>query len=300
MQPGFFVIIVVNLRSVLLDSTMHKLLLTTLLSASLTTGYGQIDLPAASPSATVIQQVGLGTVSVDYGRPSLKGRTMFGDRVPYGKVWRTGANKITNITLSETMTLSGKALSAGTYGLYSIPANDSFTFIINKDAKAWGAYDYKEVNDVIRLVVRPERSIMKTETLTFEFVDITPTSATLQVRWDETVARLPISNDADTRVMAQIKEKTASATASTDTYFGAASYYLDTNRDLTQALVWANKVVEKSTEYWTYHLRAKIEAKLGNCKAARADAQVSLDLAKKAGDDAYIKNNEKILNDCKM
>ncbi len=271
-----------------------------MLSACLTAGYAQITVPAASPAATVSQQVGLGTVTVDYGRPSLKGRTMFGDRIPYGKVWRTGANKITNIILSETMTLNGKALAAGTYGLYSIPTADSFTFVINKDAKAWGAYDYKEVNDVMRLVVRPERSIMKTETLTFEFVDITPTSATLQVRWDEMVARLPIANDADTRVMAEIKEKTASLTASTDTYFGAAQYYLDTNRDLNQALAWSNKVVEKSTEYWTYHLRAKIEAKLGNCKSARADAQMSLDLAKKAGDDAYIKNNEKILDDCKM
>lgn len=279
---------------------MYKLIITTLLSACLTAGYAQITLPAASPSATVSQQIGLGTVTVDYGRPSLKGRTMFGDRVPYGKVWRTGANKITNLVLSETMTLNGKALAAGTYGLYSLPGTDSFTFILNKDAKAWGAYDYKEVNDVMRLVVRPERSIMKTETLTFEFVDITPTSATLQLRWDELVARLPIANDADTRVMAEIKQKTASPTASTDTYFSAAQYYLDTNRDLNQALAWSNKVVEKSTEYWTYHLRAKIEAKLGNCKAARADAQMSLDLAKKAGDDAYIKNNEKILDDCKM
>ena len=279
---------------------MYKLIITTLLSACLTAGYAQITVPAASPAATISQQVGLGTVTVDYARPSLKGRTMFGDRVPYGKVWRTGANKITNIVLSEAMTLNGKALAAGTYGLYSIPTTDSFTFIINKDAKAWGAYDYKEVNDVMRLVVRPERSAMKTETLTFEFVDITPTSATLQVRWDEMVARLPIANDADTRVMAEIKAKTASPTASTDTYFGAAQYYLDTNRDLNQALAWSNKVVEKSTEYWTYHLRAKIEAKLGNCKSARADAQMSLDLAKKAGDDAYIKNNEKILEDCKM
>ena len=279
---------------------MYKLIITTLLSACLTAGYAQITVPAASPAATISQQVGLGTVTVDYARPSLKGRTMFGDRVPYGKVWRTGANKITNIVLSEAMTLNGKALAAGTYGLYSIPTADSFTFIINKDAKAWGAYDYKEVNDVMRLVVRPERSAMKTETLTFEFVDITPTSATLQVRWDEMVARLPIANDADTRVMAEIKAKTASLTASTDTYFGAAQYYLDTNRDLNQALAWSNKVVEKSTEYWTYHLRAKIEAKLGNCKSARADAQMSLDLAKKAGDDAYIKNNEKILEDCKM
>jgi hypothetical protein len=283
---------------------MHKRILTACLSACLTAtgiqGYAQIELPAASPLATVTQQVGLGTVSVSYGRPSLKGRTMFGDRVPYGKVWRTGANKITNLTLSEPMTLNGKALAAGTYGVYSIPDAEAFTFIINKDANAWGSYDYKEANDVIRLVVRPERATMKTESLTFEFVDITPSSATLQMRWENLVARLPIANDADTRVLAQIKQKTADPKATTDTYFAAANYYLDTNRDLNQALTWANKVVEKSQEYWTYHLRAKIEAKLGNCKSARADAQMSLDMAKKAGDDAYIKNNEKLLEDCKL
>lgn len=281
---------------------MYKLLLTTCLSICLLTGYAQIDLPAASPASTVSQQIGLGTVTVSYGRPSLKGRTMFGDRVPYGKVWRTGANKITNLTLSETMTLNGKALTAGTYGLYSIPDADSFTFIINKDANAWGAYDYKEANDVLRLVVKPERVNKRqtTETLTFEFVDVTPTSATLQMRWENVIARLPITNDADTRVLAQIKAKTADPKATTDTYYAAANYYLDSNRDLNQALQWANKVVEKSQEYWTYHLRAKIEAKLGNCKAARADAQMSLDMAKKANDDAYVKNNETILEGCKL
>lgn len=281
---------------------MYKLLLTICLSICLLTGYAQIDLPAASPASTVSQQIGLGTVTVSYGRPSLKGRTMFGDRVPYGKVWRTGANKITNLTLSETMTLNGKALTAGTYGLYSIPDADSFTFIINKDANAWGAYDYKEANDVLRLVVKPERVNKRqtTETLTFEFVDVTPTSATLQMRWENVIARLPITNDADTRVLAQIKAKTADPKATTDTYYAAANYYLDSNRDLNQALQWANKVVEKSQEYWTYHLRAKIEAKLGNCKAARADAQMSLDMAKKANDDAYVKNNETILEGCKL
>ncbi|MBO0931678.1 DUF2911 domain-containing protein [Fibrella aquatilis] len=279
---------------------MSKFIITACLSVCLTAGYAQITLPAASPAATVAQQVGLGTVTVDYGRPSLKGRTMFGDRVPYGKVWRTGANKITDLTLSEPMTIEGKAVATGKYGLYSIPNADSFTFIINKDANAWGAYDYKAANDVIRLVVKSEKTAAKTETLTFEFVDLTPASAVLQMRWENTLVRLNIADDADSHVMAQIKEKTSAATVSTDTYYSAANYYLDTNRDLKQALVWANKVVEKSTEYWTYHLRAKILARSGNCKAARTDAQMSLDLAKKAGDDAYIKNNEKILEDCKL
>ncbi|MBO0951384.1 DUF2911 domain-containing protein [Fibrella forsythiae] len=279
---------------------MYKLVITLFLSACLTAGHAQINLPAASPAATISQQIGLGKVTVEYGRPSLKGRTMFGDRIPYGKVWRTGANKITDLTLSEPMNIEGKAVETGKYGLYSIPTADSFTFILNKDADAWGAYDYKEANDVLRLVVKSEKTATKTETLTFEFVDLTPSSAVLQLRWENTMARLTIADDADSHVMAQIKELTASPTASTDTYFGAAQYYLDTNRDLKQALEWSNKVVAKSNEYWTYHLRAKILARSGNCKAARADAQMSLDLAKKAGDDAYIKNNEKILEDCKL
>lgn len=279
---------------------MYKLIITACLSACLTAGHAQITLPAASPSGTVAQQVGLGTITVDYGRPSLKGRVMFGDRIPYGKVWRTGANKITDLTLSEPMTIEGKAVTTGKYGLYSIPTADSFTFIINKDANAWGAYDYKEANDVVRLVVKAEKIATKTETLTFEFVDLTPTSAVLQMRWENTLARLTIADDADSHVMAQIKAKTSVATVSTDTYFSAAQYYLDTNRDLKQALIWANKVIDKNTEFYTYYLRAKIEARLGDCKAARADAQMSLDLAKKAGEDAYIKNNEKLLEDCKL
>ena len=279
---------------------MYKLIITACLLACLTVGHAQITLPAASPASTVAQQVGLGTITIAYGRPSLKGRTMFGDRVPYGKVWRTGANKITDLTLSEAMTIEGKAVAAGKYGLYSIPTADLFTFIINKDANSWGAYDYKEANDVLRLVVKTQKADPKTETLTFEFVDLTPSSAVLQMRWENTLARLTVSDDADSHVMAQIKAKTSAATITTETYYSAANYYLDTNRDPKQALIWANKVLEKSTEYYDYHLRAKILARSGNCKAARVDAQMSLDLSKKAGDDAYIKNNEKILEDCKL
>ncbi|RYC72028.1 MULTISPECIES: DUF2911 domain-containing protein [Spirosoma] len=263
------------------------------------TAYAQIQLPAASPSATVSQQVGLGTVTVEYARPSLKGRTMFGDQVPYGKVWRTGANKITNIVLSEDMLVAGKAIPAGRYGLYAIPTAADFTFIVNKDANSWGAYDYKEANDVARFAVKTEKTNAPAEALTFEFTDFTPTSANLTLRWEKLVARLPLKNDPDTKIMAQIAEQTAKADVKPGVLSAAANYYYDTNRDMKQALTWANKVVESEKQYWTYHLRAKIAAKTGDCKQARADAQQSLELAKKAGDDAYIKNNERILADCK-
>lgn len=269
-----------------------------LLSATLST-YAQIDLPAASPAATVSQQVGLGTVTVEYARPSLKGRTMFGDRLPYGKLWRTGANKITNLVLSEAMLIDGQKVPAGRYGLYAIPTATDFTFIVNKDANTWGAYEYKEANDLVRIPLKIEKPASRTESLTFEFMDFTPTSANLVMRWEQVLVKLPIKNDPDERIMAQIAEQTAKADVKPGVLSAAANYYYDTNRDMKQALVWANKVVDAEKMYWTYYLRAKIAARTGDCKLAKADALQSIELAKKAGDYAYIKNNEKLIAECK-
>ncbi len=274
------------------------ILVAALLVGGLSAVQAQIQLPAASPTATVSQQVGLGTVTVEYARPSLKGRTMFGDRVPYGKVWRTGANKITNLVLSEDMLVGDRTLPAGRYGLFAIPTATNFTFVLNKDADAWGAYSYTEANDVARFAIKPERTATQTEALTFDFTDFTPTTANLTLRWENLLVKLPIRNDPDERIMSQIAQQTAKADAKPEVYSAAANYYYDTNRDLKQALSWANKVVDAQKAYWTYHLRAKIEAKAGDCKTARADAQQSLELARKAGDDAYIKNNEQILSNC--
>lgn len=271
----------------------------TLVAGFAVSSFAQIDLPAASPAATVSQQVGLGTVTIEYARPSLKGRTMFGDRVPYGKVWRTGANRITNLILSEAMLVDGKKVPAGRYGLYAIPTATDFTFILNKDADTWGAYGYKEANDLMRLTVKPEKTATPTEALTFEFADFTPTSASLTMRWENLRVKLPLTNDPDEKIMAQIAEQTAKADAKPGVFSAAANYYYDTNRDMKQALVWANKVVEAEKMYWTYYLRAKIAAKTGDCKLAKSDALQSLELAKKAGDDAYILNNQKLLAECK-
>lgn len=263
------------------------------------TAVAQIKLPSASPSATVSQQIGLGTVTVEYARPSLKGRTMFGDQVPYGKVWRAGANKITNLILTDELMVDGQTLPAGRYGLYAIPTADDFTFIINKDANAWGAGTYKAENDVMRKAVKVQKSATKAEGLTFEFTDFTPTSANLTMRWEGVSASLPLKDDPDAKIMAQIAEQTARPNADAGVYSAAANYYYNTNRDMKQALVWANKVVDSQKEYWTYYLRAKIAAKNGDCKAARADSQQSMELAKKANDDAYIKNNERLMAECR-
>ncbi len=278
---------------------MKKQLLLLALTASLfATATAQITTPPASPAATVAQSVGLTKVTIDYARPSLKGRKMFGDQIPFGKVWRTGADRSTKLTLSDAVTMGGKPVPAGSYGLFTIPDKAGWTVILSKDTNGFGAFDYKPENDFLRFTVKPE-TVSATEFFTIEFADFTPTTANLVLRWETTQVKIPLANDPDERIMAQIKEQTAGSDVKPGVYYAAADYYYQTNRDLKQALEWANKVVANDQKYWTYYLRAKIEQKLGTCPAAKTDAQLSLDMAKKAGDDAYVKNNQRLMAECK-
>jgi hypothetical protein len=258
----------------------------------------QIRTPSASPAATVSQSVGLAKITVEYARPSLKGRKMFGEQVPFGKVWRTGANAITKLTISDAVTMNGQPVKAGSYGLFTIPGAADWTIILSKRATG-SPFAYKDSEDTLRFIVKTEKAPRPTEVFTIEFTDFTATSANLTLRWEDVQVNIPVTNDPDSRIMAQIMEQTAKADANPNVFFAAADYYYNQNRDLKQALTWSNKVLEKSKEYWTYALRARIEQKLGDCPAARADATASLELARKAGDDAYIKGGEKILADCK-
>lgn len=259
----------------------------------------QIQTPQASPLATVAQAIGLGKATVEYSRPSLKGRKMFGAQIPYGKVWRLGANKVTNLTLTEDMTVGGKAVAAGTYALLAIPTATDWTIILNKNAGMSGAYAYQEAEDVVRFTVKSRKLAQAQEHLTIGFTDFTPTEAFVAISWENSEVKFAVKQDSDAKIMAQIKEKMAASDISTDTYMAAASYYHDTNRDLNQAYEWASKVVEKSQKYWTYHLRGKIAAKIGKCDVARADATKGLAMAKESGDDAYILGHQKLLAECK-
>jgi Protein of unknown function (DUF2911) len=262
-------------------------------------GQAQIQTPAPSPSATEIQQIGLATVTIEYSRPSLKGRKMIGSTlIPFGKVWRTGANKITNLKLSTDVIIEGQKVAAGTYGILTIPNATDWTVILSKNPNQWGAYDYKEADDLLRFKVKSEKLAIKEEHFTMAFTDFTKTSAKVAIRWENTQVKFNIAHDPDAQIMAEIQTKTNASEVSNDTYFGAAEYYFDTNRDLNQALTWANKVVEKEKEYWTYYLRAKIAAKLGKCDIATDDATKGLELAKKANDGAYVINHTNVLKSC--
>jgi hypothetical protein len=258
----------------------------------------QINTPAASPAATVSQGVGLTNVTINYSRPSVKGRKIFGDLVPNGKVWRTGANKITTIKLDDDMLINGASVKAGSYGLYTIPGEGAWTIIINRDDKQWGSYEYDANKDVIRFSVQPLKLDYFVEQMEISFEDFTPTTAYIAIKWESTGVRFKIEHPVDDKIMAEIKEKTAKPDASTDTYFTAADYYYQKGINLNQALDWAKKVLEKDKEYWTYQLVARIASKMGDCKTALPNAEKSMELATKAGDDAYIKLNQKVFVEC--
>jgi hypothetical protein len=263
------------------------------------TANAQIQTPQASPGATISQTVGLGKVTVEYSRPALKGRKMFGVQVPYGKVWRTGANKITNVILSDEMMVNGQKVAAGTYGLFTIPTATEWTIILNKDADLWGAYDYKQENDVVRFTVKAQNLAKAQESFTIEFIDFNANETNVAISWENAMVKFPIKHDSDAKIMAEIQKKMAGSEISVGTYSAAANYYYDTNRDLKQAYEWATKVVENDQKFWTYYLRGKIAAKIGQCDVAVADATKGLAMAKEAGDDAYILNHQNVLKECK-
>ena len=257
----------------------------------------QIQLPAASPAATVAQAVGLATVSVEYSRPALKGRTMFGDQLPYGKVWRTGANRSTKFTVSDQILINGKSLPAGSYGLFTIPGPSQWVIILNKDAIGSGAFNYKPENDLIRVRVNAQKTA-PTEYFTIEFTDFTPTTANLSLRWETTEVKLPLKHDADAQIMVQLQAALTNPNVSSAIYLEAAEYYYQTNRDLKQARAWADKVIAVDKQYWTYYVRAKIAIRQGDCQTARTDAEAGLKLAQQADDNAFVKNYQRVLVEC--
>ena len=165
----------------------------------------QIRTPAPSPVSTVTQAIGLAKVTIEYSRPSAKGRKIFGELVPYGKIWRTGANKITTIQFDSDVTVNGKKIAAGTYGWYTLPGEKEWTIALNSDNKQWGAYAYDEKKDVLRLAVKPEKLAQKAEHFTIEFDNFTPKAADVVLRWENTAVRFRIEHDPHEQILAAIK-----------------------------------------------------------------------------------------------
>jgi hypothetical protein len=257
--------------------------------------YAQIAMPQPSPAATVTQKVGLADVTLSYSRPSARGRQIFGGLRPYGKLWRTGANAATKLTFSEEVTVNGTKVPAGEYSLFTIPGQDEWTVMLNKNAKA-SENDYKEAEDAARFKVKPAKTAAPYETFTIDFSDLTTNTANLNIKWENTKVTLKLETDVDSKVMAQIKEKVIdNPAAKPQDLFAASVYYMENNKDLKQAMTWMNKATEKDPQFWQLHQKARLQAKMKDYKNAEATARKSIELAKTAKNDDYVQLNEKLL-----
>jgi len=256
-----------------------------------------IKTPAPSPTQTIKQDFGISSIELSYSRPGIKGRKVFGDLVPFGKVWRTGANSATTINFADDVTIGTAKIPAGKYGLLTIPDKDNWTIIITKQLDVTSPAAYKPENDMIKVNVKPMTMRDKMETLTMQFANVKPSACELQIMWENTAVALPISTDVETTVMKQIDN---AMNKDNRPYFSAALYYLDNGKDLNQALAWFDKAIEQQPDaYWVYHQRANTLAKLGRKDEAKISAQKSIELAKNAKNDDYVRLNEKLLDQLK-
>jgi len=254
-----------------------------------------LEFPAPSPACTIKQRVGLTDVEIVYSRPGVKGRRIFGGLVPYGEVWRTGANASTRISFSTAVKLNGTEIPAGTYALYTIPDNKEWTVIINKDTGAT-IFNYNPTNDLARFHATPIQFAKSVETFTIELSDITDESATLDLMWEKTGVPVKLELDLASKLVPQI-EAAMAAPGGRKPYYPAAMFFYDHGQDLHKASEWINAAIAERETYYIVHLKAKILARLGDKAGAIAAANRSSELAVKAEGpkSGYVKMNQDLI-----
>lgn len=275
--------------------------ITSLCMLSLCIGTGlkaqSISMPAASSGQTVIQDFGLGKITVKYSRPNTKGRMIFGKMEPYGAVWRTGANSATVISFTDDVTFAGKPVPAGEYALFTIPGKDEWTVILNKTTKQWGAYDYKEAEDFLRVKVKAATLKEKVETFSISFTNVFPTKATLQLDWETTSLKVDLTTEVDAKVMASIDE---AMKGEKKPYFAAAQYYYENGKDLNKALEWMNAAeIADPKGPWTKLWKGRMQLKNGDKKGAAESAAAGIKLATEANIPEYVRLNTELLMQAK-
>jgi len=259
--------------------------------------FGQLT-PAPSSTQTIIQDFGLGKITLTYSRPNVKGRKIFGYTEPYNAVWRTGANAATTITFTDDVTLEGHKVAAGTYGLFSIPGEEVWTIILSKTSKQWGAYSYKAADDYLRFTVKPMKINELVETFTMQYTNVSPTSADLNLLWEHTALALHLTVDVDAKVMARIDSAMQTAKKP---YYDAIIYYWNNNKDMTKALPWAQALQSVPgfppmvVKLWL----ARTELRVGDKAAAIKAAQEGIVAAQAINSTEYVRLNTEVLAEAK-
>ena len=242
-----------------------------------------LETPQLSPKGYVEQIVGVMIVSVLYSRMGRRGRKIFGGLVPYGQVWRTGANEPTAISFSDPVKLEGRDVPAGTYALYTIPGEQEWTIIINKKTAGFARHDEQE--DLLRVKVKPAHTATTVETFTISVSDVATNSANIELAWENIIVKFGLEFDVDGKVMPAIQKAMENPLADVaGLYHQCASYYVIAKKDMRTALDWVTKSLEiNKNPYFVWRLKAQIQASLKDFKGAVASAEIGVQRAKEAG-----------------
>ncbi len=276
---------------------MKKLIYLSILFSGITLTQAQISAPQPSPLSKVTQTVGLTDVSLEYSRPAMRGRTVFGDLVPYGQRWRTGANANSIVKFSDDVTFNGTAVKAGSYAIFSVPGENAWEVMLYNDTTNWGTPRTWDDTKVVAKATVPVNTLRnKQESFTIGINEVTMDGAHLQISWDKTLVAVPFTVPTAAKTLESINKVMAGPSA--NDYYSAATFYLESGKDLKQAREWIVKATSMRPDaFWMFRKQSLIEAQLGDKKAAIAAARKSLELATAANNADYVKLNTDSLNE---
>ncbi|HET8736320.1 MAG TPA: DUF2911 domain-containing protein [Pricia sp.] len=278
---------------------MKKVILSAVIALSSFVLKAQIEIPAPSPFTKVEQKIGLTDVSLEYSRPSMRGRTIFGGLEDYGELWRTGANARTKITFSDDVMVDGQELKAGSYAIFTKPGKQNWEVFFYTETEGGGTPEKWDESKIAAQTTAEVYTLpMDIETFTISFDDLKTDSAVLGMMWEKVYVGVPIAFPTEAKVQGNIDTAMEGSPKGED-YYAAAVYYFSTDKDISQAQEWMDKAMEMTEDpaFWQLRQQSLIQAKAGNKKAAIETAKKSLAKAKEAGNDDYVKMNNDSLKE---
>lgn len=272
---------------------MKNLILTCALAGIVAFASAQ-DFPQPSPRAQSLQMVGLTEMDIEYSRPGVKDRKIFGELVPYGELWRTGANSATKVTFSKDVSIDGKPVKAGSYSVFTIPMEDKIMVMFNSNPES-STGEYDKNLDVVTVEVPFEKSDQFVERMRFNFENVKESTVDLVFNWANRTFTVPISVDTEAHVEARLEERLREKDLPFTFYRAAADYYIKHDKDPKKAVEWAEKSVDSKAYYWNVITLAQAYAAAGNKEKAIEAAERSKKLAQEAGADYYVKLNDELI-----
>ncbi len=278
--------------------TVTRSLMLALLVLSTSVATAQLKLPVLSPTSTITQEFATSKIEITYSRPSMKGRVIFGDLVPYNQVWRTGANAATKVMFGEEVVIAGTSIKPGSYSLYTVPGTSEWEVIINTNTGSWGSNGYDTKDDVVRFTIKPTTLTAPVETFTIGVGNITYNTCTIDLAWDRTNVSIPVKADNNARLMKEIEQAIERPNIP---YRAAAQYYLSTNQNLDKALDYAQRsAAANPKQYWQHMMVAEIAAKVNNATVCREAVAKVRELTKGTdGEKSYYTATQALLDSLK-